>query len=59
MTEENNTDDNQKIDNNDTSAIIYKWSKEDDLILKEWADKSACFKWLHEKSYKIYKKQSI
>jgi len=35
------------------------WSEEDDIILKEWVDKSACFKWLHEKSYKIYKKQYL
>lgn len=33
-----------------------KWSEDDDKILKEWVDKSACFKWMHEKSYKIYKK---
>lgn len=35
------------------------WNEEDDIILKEWVDKSACFKWLHEKSYKIYKKQYL
>ncbi len=35
------------------------WNEEDDVILKEWVDKSACFKWLHEKSYKIYKKQYL
>jgi hypothetical protein len=34
-----------------------EWNKDDDVILKEWVDKSACFKWLHEKSYKVYKKQ--
>ena len=33
------------------------WNSDDDIILKEWVDKSACFKWLHEKSYKVYKKQ--
>jgi hypothetical protein len=36
-----------------------KWNEEDDIILKEWVDKSACFKWLHEKSYKVYKKQYL
>jgi hypothetical protein len=35
------------------------WNEDDDLILKEWVDKSACFKWLHEKSYKVYKKQYL
>ena len=37
----------------------FKWNIDDDEILKEWTDKSACFKWLHEKSYKIYKKQYL
>ena len=37
----------------------FKWNIDDDKILKEWTDKSACFKWLHEKSYKIYKKQYL
>jgi len=44
-----------KQDNNRNS----KWAQEDDKILKEWVDKSACFKWLHEKSYKKYKKQYL
>jgi hypothetical protein len=35
------------------------WNKDDDRILKEWVDKSACFKWLHEKSYKKYKKSYL
>jgi hypothetical protein len=35
------------------------WTRDDDIILKEWVDKSACFKWLHEKSYKVYKKQYL
>jgi len=47
--------------NDNTSFIINKetnfWTDDDDVILKEWVDKSACFKWLHEKSYKVYKKQ--
>jgi hypothetical protein len=46
--------------NNDGEIIqIVKWNTDDDKILKEWVDKSACFKWLHEKSYKIYKKQYL
>ena len=36
-----------------------KWTEDDDIILKEWVDKSACFKWLHEKSYKKYKKSYL
>lgn len=33
------------------------WNTDDDIILKEWIDKSSCLKWLHEKSYKKYKSQ--
>jgi len=39
-----------------SSKLDDRWSEDDDKILKEWVDKSACFKWMHEKSYKIYKK---
>ena len=39
-----------------SSSDDIKWTEDDDVILKEWVDKSACFKWLHEKSYKKYKK---
>lgn len=35
------------------------WKPEDDKILKEWVDKSACYKWLHDKSYKIYRRQYL
>jgi hypothetical protein len=54
---------NQEVEKN-SEEILQKdkqknveWTKDDDVILKEWVDKSACFKWLHEKSYKVYKKQ--
>ena len=36
-----------------------KWNQDDDLILKDWVDTSACFKWLHDRSYKIYKTQYL
>ena len=45
---------NNQLVHNDTP-----WNKDDDKILKEWVDKSACFKWLHEKSYKKYKKSYL
>lgn len=49
---EENTDENIQKDKKNI-----EWNQDDDVILKEWVDKSACFKWLHEKSYKVYKKQ--
>ena len=36
-----------------------EWNSDDDLILKEWVDKSSCLKLLHERSYKKYKKQYL
>jgi hypothetical protein len=50
---------NIEKDKNDINRRDLKWNKDDDVILKEWADKSACFKLLHEKSYKVYKKQYL
>jgi hypothetical protein len=52
----------ENIENTNASKQNFdenKWNEEDDTILKEWVDKSACFKWLHEKSYKVYKKQYL
>jgi hypothetical protein len=38
---------------------VYEWCEDDDRILKEWVDKSACFKWLHNTAYKKYKKEYL
>ena len=47
-----NINKNVDIKNN----IVYvEWNEDDDKILKEWIDKSACLKILHEMSYKKYK----
>jgi hypothetical protein len=32
----------------------YTWKKEQENILKKWADKSLCFKIMHERAYKKY-----
>ncbi len=55
MTDENDKQNTEQVDV--MSPVIADWKEEDDIILKEWVDKSACFKWLHDKSYKVYKKQ--
>jgi hypothetical protein len=54
-----NLENNENIEENvqKDKAKNVEWNQDDDVILKEWVDKSACFKWLHEKSYKVYKKQ--
>lgn len=59
MTDNTNQNDNHTDSKNDNIMRISKWNIDDDKILKEWVDKSACFKWLHEKSYKIYKRQYL
>jgi hypothetical protein len=33
------------------------WTKEDELILKDWADKAICYKWLHTQSHKKFSKR--
>lgn len=32
----------------------YSWRKEQELILKKWADKALCFKLMHERANKKY-----
>jgi hypothetical protein len=57
---ENDSEIDDQINKEKTSPYEdAKWTEEDDIILKEWVDKSACFKWLHEKSYKKYKKSYL
>jgi hypothetical protein len=53
----NNTNTNSNNTNKELKSVY--WNEDDDKILKEWVDKSACFKWLHEQSYKIYKKSYL
>lgn len=56
---ESKNENNENNENHPTEPRLLKWNKDDDKILKEWVDKSACFKWLHEKSYKVYKSQYL
>jgi len=37
------------------SLPIRKWKREEEQILKEWADKAVCYKWLHLKSYEHFR----
>lgn len=64
MPEEKDSDneinnDKKEYINDEINPRTLRWNIDDDKILKEWVDKSACFKWLHEKSYKVYKKQYL
>ena len=44
---------------NNQPELNISWNEEDDKILKEWVDKSACFKWLHDKASNIYQKSYL
>jgi hypothetical protein len=61
MDENMNEHEMNKMDKKDIvdEKPLLPWNSDDDRILKEWVDKSACFKWLHEQSYKIYKKSYL
>lgn len=37
------------------SITTRKWKREEEQILKEWADKAVCYKWLHLKSYENFR----
>lgn len=41
--------------NENTLIILKTWKKEEELILKEWADKAICYKWLHLKSHEKFR----
>lgn len=49
---------NNDSDNNQAVPKIietdYAWKREQENILKKWADKSLCFKMMHERAYKRY-----
>tara|TARA_B100001287_G_C22683012_1_gene531601 strand:- start:2537 stop:3388 length:852 start_codon:yes stop_codon:yes gene_type:complete len=38
----------------ETSREIYPWESHHENIFVDWADKAACYKWLHNKSYLKY-----
>jgi hypothetical protein len=40
--------------NNNSLEKDYEWRNEQENILKKWADRSLCFKIMHERSYKKY-----
>lgn len=34
------------------------WKEEDEILLKQWADKAQCYQWLHNKSRDIYQRKN-
>lgn len=39
---------------NMTQTKLIEWSKENELIIVEWADIAQCYKWMHTRSHNIY-----
>jgi hypothetical protein len=62
MTEENKIEKDTKLQTSSRPHMFksseiegeYAWKKEQENILKKWADKSLCFKIMHERSYNRY-----
>lgn len=48
------TDNNSNIPSIPQVEKDYSWKNDQEQILKKWADKSLCFKMMHERSYKKY-----
>ena len=38
------------------SANKVLWTQQTEELLKQWGDISACYKWLHDQSYRKYKR---
>jgi hypothetical protein len=39
------------------TVVYIPWKHEEELILKDWADKATCFRWLHDRSHQIYRRK--
>jgi len=35
------------------------WHAQQEDILKDWSEQSSCYRWMHERSYQIYKKSNM
>jgi hypothetical protein len=42
------------MEKDNKSNINSKWEQEEEVLLKDWAEKAMCYKWLHTKSNKKY-----
>ena len=43
-------------DTDTQKPVKAEWDKEEEQLLKEWAEKAVCYKWLHTKANKKYSK---
>ena len=52
---------NMSLENKDDKPANPKrnfWKKEEDDLLKDWADKAQCYKWMHLKSHEKYRSKN-
>ncbi len=42
-----------------TNGSDYEWNSQQEMILKKWAEISASYQWMHDRSYRIYKEKNI
>lgn len=56
------TDNQSKIiqkKDNDSEDKPFEWHGQQQLLLKNWAEVCACYRWLHNQSYALYKKKNF
>ena len=46
--------DGKKDDKQD--ELFAKWTKEQEALLAEWAEKASCYRWLHGRAEKKYRR---
>ena len=55
------SDAKKKKEEKELKELYSKWTKEQEYLLAEWAEKASCYRWLHgraEKKYRRPKKSS-
>lgn len=47
-----------KKNTSDTREEYEPWTSQEEVLLAEWADKATCYKWLHSRSEKLYRRMN-
>ena len=38
---------------------MYEWNSQQEIILKRWSETAACYQWMHDRAYRIYRKKAM
>ena len=49
---------NTSSENKKICSGFAKWTKEQESLLAEWAEKSSCYRWLHGRAEKKYRRSN-